>query len=226
MAKVNQITNRSRSILQEMDQVTKQLATTAPKGSGNMRMRESNYRQLSKSFMDVMKEYQKMQITYQDKYRAQLQRQYLIVKPNATKSELADLTKDPEAMKVKVFAMTVKDDSRKTLGQMKNRLQDMQNIEKSILELNQIFLQMQDLVVSQSEVINRIEYNVDQIEDYTAQAARSMESAVESQKAIQKKKWYIVMIIVSIVCILVFCMVVWGLVKLLPAILVMKIFSR
>lgn len=199
MAKVNQITNRTRRILQEMDQVNRQLVASGAPVSGNLRMREANHRKLSKSFMDVMRKYQKMQETYQDKYRAQLQRQYLIVKPTATKAELAQLTKDPEAMKVQIFALSVKEESKKTLGQMKNRLQDMQNIEKSILELNQLFLEMQDLVLSQGEVINRIEYNVDKIEDYTAKAARNMDEAVESQKAIQRKKWYITLIIGAVV---------------------------
>lgn len=226
MAKITQITNRTRRSLQEMDSVTKELAERVPKSSGNLRMRESNYRQLSKSFMDSMKKYQKTQEIYQEKYRAQLQRQYLIVKPRATKAELAELTKDPEAMKVQVFAMSVKEDSKKTLGQMKNRLQDMQNIERSILELNQMFLQMQDLVVSQGEVINRVEYNVDQIEDYTAQAAKNMDSALESQKAIQKKKWYIIMIIAVIVGIIIVCVIISVMVNILPTLITLKILGK
>ncbi len=222
MAKVTQISNKTRRTLQEMDAVTKQLSATCTKSSGNLRMRESNHRQLSKSFMDVMRNYQKMQESYQEKYRTQLQRQFLIVKPRATKAELAELTRDPEAMKVQVFAMSVREDSKKTLGQMKNRLQDMQNIEKSILELNQMFLQMQDLVVSQGEIINRIEYNVDQIEDYTALAAKNMDQALESQKAIQKKKWYIIMIVMIIIGVILVCVVLSTMVNILPMILVSK----
>ena len=226
MAKVTQMTNRTRRTLQEMDQVTKQLAETANKGSGNLRMRQSNYRQLSKAFLDVTKKYQKIQELYQEKYRIQLQRQYLIVKPRATKAELAELTRDPEAMKVQVFAMSVKEDSKKTLGQMKNRLQDMQNIERSILELNQMFLQMQDLVVSQGEIINRVEYNVDQIEDYTAQAARNMETALESQKAIQKKKWYIIMIVMIIIGVILVCVGISVLINMLPTLFALKLMGR
>ena len=221
MAKVNQITNRTRRILQEMDGVNRQLVASGASSSANLRMRESNHRQLSKAFMDVMRKYQKMQETYQDKYRAQMQRQYLIVKPTATKAELAELTKDPEAMKVQIFALSVKEDSKKTLGQMKNRLQDMQNIEKSILELNQLFLEMQDLVLSQGEVINRIEYNVDHIEDYTAKAAKNLTVAVESQKAIQKKKWYITLIVLAIIGIVIF-IVLFGVFK---EIIVLSLFS-
>lgn len=226
MAKVTQISNKTRRTLQEMDSVTKELMEKYPKGSSNLRMRESNHRQASKAFMDVMRSFQKMQETYQNKYRDQLKRQYLIVKPKATKAELAELTKDPEAMKVQVFAMNVKEDSKKTLGQMKNRLQDMQNIEKSILELNQMFLQMQDLVVSQGEIINRIEYNVDQIEDYTAQAAKSMENALESQKAIQKKKWYIILIVMAIFGIVIVCVVLSVVVNFLPTMMMVKMFGK
>lgn len=226
MAKLNQITNRTRRILQEMDQVNRQIAASGAAASGNFRMRESNHRQLSKAFMDVMRKYQKMQETYQDKYRAQMQRQYLIVKPTATKAELAELTRDPEAMKVQIFALSVKEDSRKTLGQMKNRLEDMKNIEKSILELNQLFLEMQDLVLSQGEVINRIEYNVDHIEDYTAKAAKDMNEALESQKAIQKKKWYITLIIGGVIGFIVLLIVGSVLVKVLELYVAGSILKR
>jgi t-SNARE complex subunit (syntaxin) len=226
MAKVSQMSNKTRRTLQEMNSITKELMQKYPKSSGNLRMRESNHRQASKAFMEAMRSYQKMQETYQSKYRDQIQRQYLIVKPRATKAELAELTKDPEAMKIQVFAMSVKEDSKKTLGQMKNRLQDMQNIEKSILDLNQMFLQMQDLVVSQGEIINRIEYNVDQIEDYTAQAAKNMENALESQKAIQKKKWYIILIVMAIFGIVIVCVLLSVIVNFLPTFMMLKIFGK
>lgn len=206
MAKVNQLTNRTRRILQEMEQVTRQLATTSPPGSGNLRMRESHHRQLAQAFMDAMRRYQKMQETAQDRYRAQLRRQYLIVRPNATGAELEELTRDPEALKVQVFAVGVREESRKTLQQMRSRLQDMENIERSIMELNQMFVEMQDLVLAQGEMVTRIGYNVDHIEDYTAQAAKNMESAVASQQAIQRKKWYIALAIV-IVAVIVLLMI-------------------
>ena len=223
MARINQMTNRTRRTLQEMDTVTRELSGTCGNGSGNLRMRENNHRQLSKSFVDIMRKYQKVQEHYQEKYRAQLQRQYLIVKPGASKAELAELTRDPEALKVQVFAMSVREDSKKTLSQMKDRLQDMQNIEKSILELGQLFLQMQDLVVSQGEIINRIEYNVDQIEDYTAQASKNMDSALENQKAIQKKKWYITLIVAVVIGLIVLCVVMSVLMQLLPNLIAFKI---
>ena len=86
-----------------------------------------------------------------------------------------------------------------------------------------MFLQMQDLVVSQGEVINRIEYNVDQIEDYTAQAAKNMDSALESQKAIQKKKWYITLIVAVIVGLVLLCVVLSVLMQVLPNLIAFKI---
>jgi syntaxin 1B/2/3 len=185
-------------------------------------MRVDNHRQLSNAFLAAMRRYQKMQETYQDKYKAQLQRQYLIVKPRATQEELAELTRDPDAMKVQVFAMNVKEESKKTLVQMKGRLQDMQKLEQSILELNQLFLEMQDLVVGQGDVINKIGYNVDQIEEYTAKAAQDLEQAVESQKAIQKKKWLMLMIIGIVILIVLLVTIGPPLLKFLMEVLVLE----
>ena len=211
MGKVNQMTNRTRLALQEIDQVNGELERHAESKSGNLRMRIDNHRQLSSGFVDVMRRYQKMQEVYQEKHRAQLKRQFLIVNPRATAQELEQLTSDPEAMKLQIFAIGMREESRKTLAQMKNRMQDMQKLEQSIVQLRQLFLEMQDLVVSQGDIVNSIQYNYEQIEDYTARAAQDMESAVESQKAIQKKKWILIgiaLVVLGIVAISVFFKVV------------------
>jgi len=209
MSRVNQMTNRTRLALQEIDQVNKELAasTNNKAHSGNLRMRIDNHRQLSGAFVAVMRKYQKMQEVYQNKHKAQLRRQFLLVNPRATESELDALASDPDAMKLQIFAAGIKEDSKKTLAQMKSRMQDMQKLELSIVQLKQLFLEMQDVVVSQGDIINSIQYNYEQIEDYTARAAQDMASSVESQKAIQKKKWIMLAIggvVLGIIALIIF----------------------
>lgn len=65
--------------------------------SSDMRMRRTQQSKQAKKFVEVMRKYQDMQNLYKGKYKAQLERQYLIVKPGATKEELARITESDGA---------------------------------------------------------------------------------------------------------------------------------
>jgi syntaxin 1B/2/3 len=203
-AKVNQLSNQSRNTLKAIDLENSQLKEIAPPASGHMRMRESKHRALATAFLNATKKLQKLQQNYRDKYKQQLERQYKIVNPNATPEEVAQVTKDMEGAQAKIFATAVKDDAKRTLSQMKDRFQDVKTIETSILELHQLFLDLQTLIVEQGDIINRVDYNVDHTLDYTDEAAADMKLAVEYQKSIWKKKWImIVLIIIGIIIVIV-----------------------
>lgn len=195
--KTTQYSNKNRALLKAIELENSQLREIAPAGSGHFRMRESKHRALAASFLKATQRLQKMQQTYQAKYRAQIERQYKIVKPNATAEELKQIVNDPNAAQANIFASAVKDDAKKTLSQMKDRFQDVKTIEKSILALHQLFLELQTLIVEQGDMINRVDYNVDKTVGYTDEAAADMKMAVQYQKSIWKKKW--IMVILAIV---------------------------
>lgn len=56
-------------------------------------------------------------------------------------------------------------------------------IEKSILELNQLFVEMATLVEQQGDLVNQIESHVDKAAQYTEQAAGEMKVALQHQKS-------------------------------------------
>lgn len=210
-AKINQYANKTRNLLKEIQISNEQLSEIAPAGSGHMRMRESKHRQLATAFLKSTKSLQKLQQTYRDKYRQQLERQYKIVNPKATPEEIAKVTSDEAGAQQKIFASAVKEDSKKTLSKMKDRFQDVKLIEKSILELHQLFLDLQTLVVEQGDIINRVEYNVDKTVGYTDEAAQDLKQAVEYQKALWKKKW--IFMVVCMVCIVILMLLVLYLIR-------------
>lgn len=210
-AKVNQYSNQTRNALKVIEQENAQLKEIAPQGSGHMRMRESKHRALATAFLNATKKLQKLQQMYKDKYRQQLERQYKIVNPNATSEEIAKVTSDEGGAQAKIFASAVREDAKKTLSQMKDRFQDVKLIEKSILELHQLFLDLQTMVVEQGDIINRVEFNVDKTFDYTDDAAADMKLAVEYQKSIWKKKW--ILIVLTIVGLIILTLIILWLIR-------------
>lgn len=202
MAVANQKSNQVRSDLKSMAATTAEVKGNAKKGGGDLRLRETRHELLTRRYMQTIKALQRIQETYKHKYDEQIERQYLIVNPKATDAELAQLKSNPEAARAQLFSMTAREGAKQDLEAMKDRFDDVKLIEKSIRELAQMFLDMESIVASQSDVINAMAYNVDATEEYTAEAKADLKSAVESQKAIQKKKWIITIVVLVIVLIL------------------------
>lgn len=205
-AKVNKIVDDNRRLLTAVETRNEELTAIAPKTSGNMRMRVDNHKQLSQQFVRVSQRFQRMQSEYRKKYEAQVIRQYKTVKPNATNEELEQLKIEVQSGEVNqtIFSMAVREDAKKEREKMKNRLDDMRAIEESIVTLSRMFMQMRDIIASQQDIVNRISYNVDQVENYVETAAENLEQAVQSQKSIQKKKIIFTLIAVVVLLILIY----------------------
>ncbi|XP_022252333.1 syntaxin-like [Limulus polyphemus] len=71
--------------------------------------------------------------------------------------------------------------AKQTLEDIEARHADIIKLEKSIKELHDMFMDMAMLVESQGEMIDRIEYNVQQSVDYIDAAKRDTKKAVKYQ---------------------------------------------
>lgn len=78
-----------RRLLKSMAADTKRDQDTL--SSSDFRLRTSKHRSLCKKFLAMMDEFETMQATYRNKYRAQLERQYMLIKPDASRAELDEL---------------------------------------------------------------------------------------------------------------------------------------
>lgn len=85
-----------RQTLKSLTEDTEQLNEASKLTNADLRIRTTQQTRYAKKFMATMNRFQSMQTTYQHKYRQQLERQYLIVKPSATREELDQLTHSAE----------------------------------------------------------------------------------------------------------------------------------
>lgn len=67
-------------------------------------------------------------------------------------------------------------------GQVETRSQEITKIAKSITELNAVFKEMANLVVEQGTILDRIDYNMENVVKDTAQANKELTKAEEAQK--------------------------------------------
>ncbi|KAI5811304.1 t-SNARE, partial [Peziza echinospora] len=114
---------------------------------------------LKKSFDSELKNYQLMEGQYRGQYRAQMERQYRIVKPDATQEEI---DRAVESGETQIFSQAIMSSSRTsnaqtTLGAVRARHAEIQRIEQTLVQLVQLFEDMAREVEAAEPVIMKVE---------------------------------------------------------------------
>lgn len=81
--------------------------------------------------------------------------------------------------------------ARTTYAKVAGKYQDVLTLEQSVAELHQMFLDFALLTEQQGELLDQIEFQVTQANDYVEEANIDVNQAIEYQKAIRKKQWYV-----------------------------------
>ncbi|KAI9334341.1 t-SNARE [Zopfochytrium polystomum] len=213
MEKVNKQSTDIRNRLKTIEADNKKMSKEK-KSNAELRIRISQYGAVAKKFLDVMMEYKDIQKKYQDKYKQRMERQYLIVKPTASPDEIEKMIHGDQGP---VFAQNLihsgqKAEAKRALQDIRDRHADVQRMEQSILELQQLFIDMSVLVAAQGDLINQIEIHVDDAIDQTEQGVDALHKAVKIQKKTRKKMCVIILLLL-VVCLVVGLGVYFGAIK-------------
>jgi len=192
-----------RNKLKEMNEANKKLKE-AERGCAQGRIRINMHGSLTKKFLDLMAEYQEVQTKYKNKYRERVERQYKIVKPNATQDEIDEVLESGNSGQI--FAQKILDtekhaQAKDALAYIENKHRDILKLEQSIKELHQLFLEVAILVEAQGELIDQIEYNVSKSVAYTKQAVQELQAAKKSQK--KSRKMMCCMIVIGLIIVII-----------------------
>jgi len=209
MERLIDATNKSasdvRNKLKEMDAENKQLSSK-DKGQepAKIRIRQNMHATLTKKFLELMSQYQEVQTKFKNKYRERVERQYLIVKPDATSEEIDQIMDSGEAQAI--FARQILDlerhaKAKDALAYIENRHRDILKLEQSINELHKLFVDMAILIETQGEMIDQIEANIEASVGFTGKAVEELQKANKYQKK-SRKKMCIIIIILLVVFIL------------------------
>jgi len=185
-----------------MDKVNKK-AEKDEKGTAQFRIKTNMHGTLTRKFLDLMAEYQEVQTKFKNKFRERVERQYKIVKPEATQQEIDEAL---ESGNTQIFQQEILNQrhsqAKDALNYIENRHRDILRLEQSIKELHQLFLDMAILVETQGELIDQIEYNVNQSVEYTKDAIKNLRKANVLQKKARKKMCCIIIILIVVLFLL------------------------
>jgi syntaxin 1B/2/3 len=170
-------------------------------------------------FVEAIQSYQTVEQQYRTRYKQRMERQFKIVKPEATPEEVRAVVNDEQGGQIFSQALMNSNrygEARSAYREVQERHEDIKRIEKTLGELAQLFNDMSVLVEQQDEQINVIEEQAAVVEKDVEAGLQYTEKAVDSARAARKKRW-ICFIICLILLIIIAIVVAIEVVQHLPA---------
>ncbi|KAK4470152.1 hypothetical protein MN116_005734 [Schistosoma mekongi] len=175
--------------------------------SADLRIRKTQFLALSQSMATTMHQYGLIQIEHKERCKALLKRQLEVAQRSVTDDELENMLESGNAQIFTQGIITDTQQARQNLADIEARHEDIMKLEKSIRELHDLFVDMAALVETQGELVDRIDVNVKQTQDYVAEARQETKKAVVYKKKSRKKKFIIIGVCCAVVVIIIIIVV-------------------
>merc|ERR1712141_639533 len=177
--------NSARTKLKKLEQANEQAEQTQQFSQAELRMRKTQQMTVSRKFVEIMTEYNKIQVDYRDESKKKISRQMEIAGSAVTDDELERMLEggDGAMLMGHVKIEGNEDQLRQTINDIQNR--------------HEMFLDIAQLIESQGEMVNRIDTHVESAVEYTTRATNDTKKALEYQSKARRKK------IMMMICMLV-----------------------
>ncbi|XP_011250819.1 syntaxin isoform X4 [Camponotus floridanus] len=202
MSDIKKTANKVRAKLKVIEQNIEQEEHTN-KSSADLRIRKTQHSTLSRKFVEVMTEYNRTQTDYRERCKGRIQRQLEITGRTTTNEELEEMLEQGNPAVFTQGIIMETQQAKQTLADIEARHADIIKLENSIRELHDMFMDMAMLVESQGEMVDCIEYCVNQTGNYVSKAETNLSNAEKYQRKARKKLFLILICVTIAVIILV-----------------------
>ncbi|KAJ8597964.1 t-SNARE [Rhizopogon salebrosus TDB-379] len=210
---------RNASQLEELVEDTSALSATLKRriqtlerqaGSGrDGQIRKQQTALVKSKFVEAIQSYQTVEQQYRLKYKQRMERQFKIVKPDASPEEIRAVVNDENGGQIFSQALMSSNrygESRAAYREVQERHQDIKRIEQTISELAQLFNDMSMMVEQQDDTINTIQATAELVEKDMESGLKHTDKAVTSARSARKKRWIcfiLTLVILAIIAIIV-----------------------
>jgi len=206
-ARLAELTESTRGLSNALSNRIKVLQVQPPgTGPQDAEIRRNRITLLHGKFVETLQRYQNVEQQYRQKYRDRVERQFRIVKQDASPEEISAIVNDTEGSSNAIFLQAITSsnrygESRQAYREVQERHQDIQRIETTLAELAQLFNDMAVLVTQHDEQITSVETKVVGAEDDTRRGVEEVDVAIKHARAARRKRWicFFVTIIVILV---------------------------
>jgi len=170
--------------------------------SGGNSAKDSQVRTLKNQFTTRLTEYRQEETQYEKRYREQIGRQYRIVNPAATDEEVREAERADWGNEG-VFQTALQSNRtghvNSVLGSVRARHNDLQRIEKTLVELHQLFQDMAEQVHVQDEMVKHTEQQTDHVVTDTQAGNKHLDGGIKSARNARRLKWILLIIVLIII---------------------------
>ncbi|QUC21235.1 uncharacterized protein UV8b_05478 [Ustilaginoidea virens] len=167
---------------------------------------------IDRRLKSAIQQYQQIESQFRKRTQEQMKRQYRIVRPDATEKEVQAVAEDTSNNQVFAQAMMQSDRqgrARAALSAVQDRHAALVKIEQQMVELSQLFQDMDTLVVQQEAAIVQIEQKGEEVVDNLDKGNEEIGIAVNTARKTRKKKWICLGICVAILLVIVIIVLIY-----------------
>ncbi|KAE8447060.1 hypothetical protein EG329_011195 [Mollisiaceae sp. DMI_Dod_QoI] len=159
----------------------------------------------------TINKYQQVDRDFRKKLEEQAARQYRIVRPDATEEEVRQAVEEPNQQ---MFAQALmqsnrQGQSRQVMDAVRQRSEAIKKIESQIIELAELFQDMDNLVMQQEAAVVNIEQKGEEVVENMDKGTEQIGVAIQSAKNARKWKWWCLGIVVLIIAIIVIVILIY-----------------
>ncbi|KAI6045408.1 t-SNARE [Pisolithus marmoratus] len=190
-----ELTDSTRALSNDLSRRIKALQTPISGITRNdAEIRKNRITLVHGKFVEALQRYQTVEQQYRQRYRDRVERQFKIVKPNATPEELSAVVNDTEGSGDGIFLQAISSsnrygESRQAYREVQERHQDIQRIEHTLAELAQLFNDMATLIEQQQEKVDNLDTRAAEVDTDTKRGTEQVEVAVGHARSARRKRW-------------------------------------
>ncbi|KAL7623015.1 hypothetical protein AAE478_006694 [Parahypoxylon ruwenzoriense] len=179
------------------------LANDANRTTGAGRnVKERQVNTIKAEFERELRNYQEEEGSYRQRYRDQIARQYRIVNPDATEDEVRQAT-EADWGNEGVFQTALRTNrtgqASSVLGAVRARHNELQRIERTLLELAAMFQDLAILVEQQEPYVEQAEQNAENTTKYIDEGNTHVKKGIIHARNRRKWKWWCLFIVIIII---------------------------
>ncbi|KAI0849239.1 t-SNARE [Daldinia vernicosa] len=179
-------------------------ANKSPPNSTTRDMKERQVATIKAEFERELSSYQKEESVYSQRYREQIARQYRIVNPDATEEEVRNAA-DADWGNEGVFQTALRTNragqASSVLGAVRARHNELQRIERTLIELANMFQDLAILVEQQDNAVTEAVNNAENTTKYIDEGNTHVKKGIVHARNRRKLKWWCLVVVIIIIAI-------------------------
>jgi len=147
---------------------------------------------IDRELKETLQQYRTVEADFTRRLREQAARQYRIVRPDASEAEVQEAIEDPNQQ---MFSQALMQSDRRgqaqsTMRAVTDRHEAIKKIEQQMIELSELFQDMDNLVVQQEAAVTNIEMKGEEVVDHMDKGNEQIGVAIQSARNTRKWKWW------------------------------------